>query len=511
MSRSRRVVSALSFGYLSTLTSALIGIALTPFLLSKLGIVAYGAWAVVAETLSYAVLLDFGVTGALSTFVAVASGREPGSKERSELGGLASTGLSLQSGAAVLLLFMGLSGSYWFLNSRTQTFPLPNDAFAAIGTLLLARAIDLGGAKALHAILVGRQILGPLSFFAFISSLTRSVIIFIALLAGMKLLALGLAELASTLVMTSGIFFLYLRHARDIPISLRLASRRHVPKLMRLGGWLTVGAASALLLQRADNIVTGSILGPAAVTVLAVTRRAAEIFTSLLTQAINWIRPGLGQMVGAGDRSQLLKTFLTLCGLVGVLGTSLAVCTMLINPYFVKAWVGPKLYGGNPLNLVLGALLFLNTITLPARALLTAGMHVRNQSLMHLAEACCNLLLSIYLTFQIGLLGVMLGTLIPRLLFSAIGLVLLVRKAYGFRISSIFCAMYKPVVLIGIPSSLALWVFLRWIKPAHLWQLLAPGLVGLSLCALTSWLFFRPLWQDIYQRFGKAKMVPTAI
>lgn len=499
------MLSALSFGYLATILNAVIGIALTPFILIKLGVVAFGVWAVVAEVLAYAVLLDFGVTGAISTLVAVASGKAAGSSERIELSQITSSGFMFHNVASLFVLCLGLVISYIFVNSGRGALQLPEDTLIAIAVLLLARAIDIGGVNVVRAVLVGRQVLGPLSFFNLVGSLLSSLCIFILLLLDFKLLALGLAELARTIVLASAAYWLYRRHARDIEITMAHGSVVHLSRILRLGGWLSLGSLAMLLMQRADNLVTFSILGPASVTVLGITRRVADIFTSIINQAVNWMRPGLGQIVGGGNKEKLKQIFLMICSLVGIVGTSLAVCTVLINPYFVAAWVGPQLYGGDALNIVVGALLVLNTITLPCRAILTAGKHLRDQSIIFTCEALTNLALSICLAKSMGIIGVMLGTLIPRILFSSIGLAIIVQKKYEFRFTQTVMTMYKPLWLIGIPAATVLWLVLRWLKPTHLWQLIVPGFTGVVMCVLAGMLFYGHVWSE----FRKRLLSPT--
>src|SRR5271170_3159395 len=74
MTRSKRFFGGLRLGYLYQATVMVFGLWLTPFLLKQLGQHDYGLWLVGLQTLSYLVLMDFGIVALLPRATAWASG-----------------------------------------------------------------------------------------------------------------------------------------------------------------------------------------------------------------------------------------------------------------------------------------------------------------------------------------------------------------------------------------------------------------------------------------------------
>ena len=75
MSRTRRFLGGVAFGYANQALVTLVGLWLTTFLLLRLGQDDYGLWLVGTRILGYLMLLDLGVVALLPREVAFATGR----------------------------------------------------------------------------------------------------------------------------------------------------------------------------------------------------------------------------------------------------------------------------------------------------------------------------------------------------------------------------------------------------------------------------------------------------
>src|SRR5688572_29255267 len=85
MSRSKRLLGGLSFGYASQVITTLVALGLTPFLLSRIGQHDYGLWLVGTQLMIYLGLLDLGVIALLPRETAFATGRARSIEEATDL------------------------------------------------------------------------------------------------------------------------------------------------------------------------------------------------------------------------------------------------------------------------------------------------------------------------------------------------------------------------------------------------------------------------------------------
>ena len=85
MTRTRKFLGGLFFGYANQLLVTLVGLWLTSFLLIRLGQQDYGLWLVGTSILGYLMLLDLGVVALLPREAAFATGRAGGAADAEDL------------------------------------------------------------------------------------------------------------------------------------------------------------------------------------------------------------------------------------------------------------------------------------------------------------------------------------------------------------------------------------------------------------------------------------------
>src|SRR5271170_5515001 len=85
MSRSKRFLSGVVFGYSNQVLIMVVGLWLTPFLLRHLGQHDYGLWLTALQIMTYLALADFGIVALLPRSVAYATGRAGGKEHATDL------------------------------------------------------------------------------------------------------------------------------------------------------------------------------------------------------------------------------------------------------------------------------------------------------------------------------------------------------------------------------------------------------------------------------------------
>src|SRR4051812_38596739 len=85
MSRTRRFIGGISFGYVGQILTTLAGLLITPFLLRRVGQHDYGLWLVGTQIMAYLMLLDVGVVALRPGEAAAAAGRQQAAGTTDEL------------------------------------------------------------------------------------------------------------------------------------------------------------------------------------------------------------------------------------------------------------------------------------------------------------------------------------------------------------------------------------------------------------------------------------------
>lgn len=404
----------------------------TPIILRTIGPRDYGLWLSSGELIGYFALLDFGVFAVLPWLVAHADGRGRQDEIRQHL----IHTLTVAVCVASILLIATLTSARWLASFIHFTTVDWNALRGPLFLLVLLIAINLP-LSAFASTLHGLQ---DVRFYGALGLFRAAVgpVITISLLIkgyGFYALALGTASLAPITSLAA------LFRARAIAPFLFQGWRR--PSLAGLlilfresiGGWL--GGAGVQLMERSSAIILTFLRFPVVVPVLVCTSRLARTLTQMA-----WVLPdntlvGLAQLAGEGNKARTREVALSIIKLT-VIVAGLPACVILaINPGFVAFWVGPKFFGGLPLNLLLAAEIItgsmvhvLATVVSSCGNRLQVGMSVLVQGILYVTIA---LALSRWRLLE----GLLVADLIAPLLTTVPTCLFLLRSRLGLSVRAL--------------------------------------------------------------------------
>ncbi len=190
----RALIRAAAARLTAQVISSIIGIALIPFVLGKLGYRLYGAWVLVGTVTGYYGLLDLGLSSAVSRFVSREIGR--GNKAEANRYIAASFYLFSLSGIIIFLL-AALAAIFcgWFVKD-------PNEV-VMFRYLLLITGFTLGirfPARCFRGTLAAHLRFDLVSTVSIIFTILRAFLIVTVLLYGYKLVAMALVTALTSLV-----------------------------------------------------------------------------------------------------------------------------------------------------------------------------------------------------------------------------------------------------------------------------------------------------------------------
>lgn len=385
-----------------------IGILITPFTISQLGLSAYGVWTL-ALTLSfaggYAAMSDLGIEDATVRYVAEAHGDD----DISGVNRTVATTLAFFAVLGVALAIVTIACS----SLLTELFDAPDSmrgasalAFACIGGQL---AIEMPS-RALTAVLEGTQRYVAYQAIELSKALGFAVLTIVVLLNDWGVGGLGIAYV----VTTAGSFVAYWVVARRTVPGLRVspfhASRPEFRRLLSYGSSVFLFRLTGTLYRQMDKLILGVATEPRLVALYEVANKihlAAALVQSKSTSA-------LVPATARARRDIALLRDMVLRGTSYTVAASLPFTTAAIvfaEP-LLRDWIGPEAVPATH-----AAQLFLVYLTLVVfhrvgTTMLVALGTVRQLVVISLAITAVNLVVSIALVGPLGVEGVLLGTLV---------------------------------------------------------------------------------------------------
>lgn len=463
-------------GTLSLLANRLVILAvwffLTPFMVSHLGHVNYGLWALIGSIVGYASLLDLGIAASIVKFVAEHRARE----EEAELRQMLATCLAvfLALGAAVTVAGVILAP---FI---PHIFNIPVDERGTASWAILVAAINAGLSLPLsipNAVLFGVQRLDlvAVSAIASIGLLAAATVTILLLGGGLVLLMLSTIPVS---IFGAAISMWFLRRvAPEIHIGLHGVNRAAIRRLGSFSLPTFALEASGQLETSTDDIVIGAFLPVAAVGPYSVARRLSTLPEVLSTQ-FSWALMPLASQFDAQDGRKRISALLvtaTRTALAGFLPIGLGV--MVLGGRFITAWIGPAFGDTGTIVIVLTCSALIYPLLGPGIVISVGSNRHRVLAVVGIAAALLNLTLSIILVHPYGTLGVALGTLIATTIRAAVSIPYLSRT-HGVPARNWLWSTLVPAGLPVLPALATLFVLRETVDPTSVLTVLLVGAVG---------------------------------
>lgn len=380
-----------------------------PFLIGQFGDRWYGIWAIIAGFATYYYLLDFGLSSATSRFGAAALAEEDFSK----LNKVLSTAFILF--VALGLFVMLVSGVLAWVAKFFLSDP---DELSLIRTIILIQGFGLGvgfGSKAFGGVAIIHLRYDLMEINSLIRLVLETAAIFYFLSNGYGILTLAIIGCVAIIAHSFGDYVI----ARFLYRDMRLSSGQFDPTIAReffgFSIWsFLISIADSLRLQ-IDALVIGAFAGAALVTHYNIGARLAMYALTLLNRATNMITPLYTRLHTLQENESLRDKFLfftKINALIGVFGGGVLI---LVGKAFIERWMGPDYLDAYPVVVVLAAAIMAESINQPTTNVLVAIAKHKFYALASLVEGLVNVVLSIVLLQELGILGVALGTAIPMM------------------------------------------------------------------------------------------------
>lgn len=449
--RGWHIVRSVLSNWFATAASMAVAFFLSPFLVHRLGNVAYGVWILAMSSVSYFGLLDLGLRNSVTIFVS--KGHTTGDHKGASEVLSAALWARLQLSAVVL----ALSGA--FAAMFPLIFKVPADLAVDARTVILLMGLNFAIYMSIGVFAGVLSALNryDLSALVTLMQLTLRVVGVVTVLrTGHGIVAIAWCELFAG---TAGnLLFVYLarRMYPELEIRLKRPSWFVLKKIWSYSAYVFLLMVALQLVYQTDNLVVGAFVSASAVTFYSIGNSLCRYTQQLLSAMTTTFTPAASAYIAAGDTASLRALYYN--GTRATMALSLPILITLIarGDNFIGVWMGPQYSRSSGIVLVLLATALLFSLpNTPASSIAFGVEKHKTVAIWAVGEAIANLTLSITLARIFGLYGVAIGTLVPSLVVNLILWPRYVSKLVGIGYREVFLKVWGPVFLCTVPFAAA--------------------------------------------------------
>ena len=405
MSRTRRFVSGISFGYASQVLTTLVGLWLVPFLLHRVGQHDYGLWLMGTQLMFYLALLDLGVVALLPRETALITGRVDNSGRAEALTEMIGQTARLALWQT-LVIALGAVIVWLLIPTAWGSLRWP------LGIVLLGFVLVFP-LRVLQGVLYGLQELAFLAKAQICTWLVSTGLTIGLIFAGLGLYALAIGWVAAQVLIIPILWYrLRERYPGVLPARLPSLSWKTARGRLTHGLWISTSQMAQVLLFGTDILIIGKLLGPAAVVPYACTGKLISVLVNQPQLLLQAAAPALTEMRAGETRDRVLRVCIALGQAMLIIGGAIVCVVLVVNQSFVEWWVGRELYGGFWLTTLFLANMLLRQWNLTIRCTLYCFGLDRHLTLTLLFDGIISAGLILLLVPLFGLTGGMIGSII---------------------------------------------------------------------------------------------------
>jgi O-antigen/teichoic acid export membrane protein len=474
--------------------NVMVGIFLSPYIIHHLGDDAFGLWVIIFSVTGYYGLFDLGIRSSIVRYVAKYSA----TGEHEELNRLVNTAMFSYGGIGAVTIAITLIGTY-YVNS---IFPRVTPEF--VGTarwllLIVGTSFSLGFPLGVFSgILEGLQRFYLLNFVSISSTLLRALLIVVALQHGRGLLTVAVITVGLPLVNGFVNAAAVFRHLQ-LRLGVQYVNRSSLRSIASYGGTTFLIIVAGRLRFKTDAMVIGSFVSAAAVTYFTIGSRLVDYASEVVSSLAQIFVPMSSQSQATGDLDGLRRIFVVGNRACAFIIFPITAILTVLGKSVIESWVGPKYVATSyPVMLVL---LYPTTLMLAQSAsgrILWGMAKHRTWAWVVLAEGAANLVLSVVLVRQYGIMGDAIGTAIPLTCSMIFFLPPHLCRLLGIKLGTyVYRAFVFPLALC-IPLVAVLLLMQRWFVPHRLSELLIQLVVaGLVYSTGLAWAFWTQRAWDV--------------
>lgn len=478
---------------------------IAPLTVHTLGSVYFGVWTLLMQFTGYLWLLDFGVRESVIKYVA----QYHAADDREEVVSTIQTAVMVYGVVAFVTFTMvgALALALPFV------FNIPADAVgtARVTALLTGATIALGFVfNVFVGVLMGLQKFYLMARLGMVFALARAAGVYLLLTAGYGIVALALLQLAISMVSHALVYRWCLKELPYLSVRLFRPSRTRVMKLLNYGKYVLISNVGDKLVFATDSLVIGMFLPISSLTFYAIGGSLVEHLRSFIATMGALLNPLSSSLDARNERDTLASVFMSGARYTMLIGLPVCLGLMILGEAFIGVWMGPN-YAPTAASVlaVLAAGYMLGLPYYTISGLLYGLARHRIVAWSRLGEGLVNVVASIILVQQMGLIGVALGTAVPHAIVVVGILPWLLPALIPISLREYYVWTYVRPLGASLPFCLACWTVNSVVQPSSLSTFFVWGSATLIAYIVPCWFLCLRAHEraHIWHRLGLATRV----
>jgi len=403
----------------------IIGFVLTPYLISYLGKVNYGTWALAGSFIGYYGLLRLGVGSAVMRYTPYYIGRAQNDTASEVIS--SAMAVFLTAGGLILLLSV-------FVAEPIARFYNAGFEFVWLVRILGAAAAVECPMRVLDAAVRSHEKWVPANIITIVTSLLRAAGLAACIWLGYNLIAMGfvvLAVVVLSFVLMAGLFISSCHNIRLRPTKIKF---QHLKLLLTFGVFTTTITLVTSMRLQGHKLIIGKVISLEAVAIYTIAVILIKNIRGLVIAPNRVLWPRFAYLDGRKMTRQITSLFLQGTKINAIFSAMLTLIILVVGPKLIHIWVGDGFAGVYPALMVLAVGVLIETSLTVTGMLLAATGHQNTQAVICLTEGLTGFGLSILLAKVFGLTGVAIGFLVSVILMRGLVCVLYICRLYNLSI-----------------------------------------------------------------------------
>ena len=460
--RVRHIARNVLFNWLGTIANMAVGFFLSPFILHRLGDVAFGVFVLANSVVAYLGLLDLGMQSSVLRFVS--KGHTKGDHEGASEAISAALWVRLQVSALALLLSAGIA--LVFPHIFKVPADLANDARKAILLIGVVTAISMS-VGVVGGVISALNRYDLQNYVNLTQTAIRVVGVVFVLRSGHGIVGIALSELVATVVGNVLLVWIARRLYPELRIQLKKPKRETLKQIWSYSFYAFLTTIAVQLVYQTDNLVVGAFVSASAVTFFAIANNLCRYATQIVSSMGGTFVPAASTYEAAGDSASLLMLYKNGTRATLMISLPILITFIVRGPTFIGLWMGPEYaHSSGIVLIILSIALFFSYANRTAGAIAFGVEKHKTTALWSIGEGVANLALSILLVHWYGIYGVAIGTMVPSLFVQVILWPRYISKLVGLSSFEVIWQIWGPMLLASIPFAIASYA-ISILFPAH--------------------------------------------
>ncbi len=494
--RLRQIARNILFNWFGTVANLVVGVFFAPFVLHRLGDVAYGIWVLAVSTVAYLSLLDLGMQSSVLRFVS--KGYTQGDHQGASEAMSAALWVRLRISMVVLGCSLALSAFFPILFKLPASFALNARVAVLIIGFTTALTMSFGVAG---GVLSGLNRYDLQNSVSLTQTAVRVITVVIVLRTGHGIVAIALSELLATCIGLATLSYFARRLYPELKLHLSRPKRETLRTVWAYSAYAFLTTIAVQLVYQTDNLVVGAFVSTGAVTLYAIGNSLCRYATQVVGAIAGTFVPAASTYEAAGNTDALLRLFFHGTRVTLAVSLPILITFLVRGRTFISLWMGAQYAHTSYAVLVLLSIpLFFAFANRTAGSIAYGVEKHKPMAVWAIVEGVSNLILSVILVRRYGIYGVALGTLIPSLLVQIGFWPWYTSTLVNVSVREIYWKVWGRMFLAATPFAAVSYAVEKAYPPKHLLQFLLQiaGTLPVFLLVLAL----------VYQGYVRAEVLP---